>query len=314
MIKNLKELFLNKAFIMIVILSLLLSALFFITYAKTSIKNEYSPIYAMQECETAEEYQDAINNVLEEIEELKKSNKKDAKEWIAYFEKQIILYKSLRDNNRSYDICMDDFDNKTQDELVYLNYSTKIVALISALIVFGAIYVLILKDYTNSAYTIIYQNNRKTIINKKVLVTYLISFLSYTLFFLFNYFIARLFDSDLKYVLSFKDDTVVYISKNKFIFLYLYSSGLFITTFLTSVAVGLALFFRKVILWFVILIILFGLIYILKSFNYYTLIYLGFVLNFGFVKVDEYFILTLWQIIPILFLFSSMYYFKKTDL
>ncbi len=314
MIKNLKELFINKAFILIVVLSLILTSIFFISYAKTSMNNEYSSIYVMQEYKTDEEYQTVIDNVLAEIEELKKENVKHSKEWIRYYEKQILLYKSLKDKGVSYEICMDDFDNKTQDELVYLNYSTKVIALISTLIVVCAIYVLILKDYTNSAYTIIYQNNRNGVINKKVLFTYILTFVCYTLFFLFNYAISKLFDSDLKYVLSFKGDEVIYTSKNKFIFLYLYSSGLLITMCLTSIALGLALFSRKFMIWLLTLIIMVVAVFLLKSFLYYAFRYLGFILNFSFVGTDKYFMLFLWQLIPFSFMFSSMYYLKKADL
>lgn len=314
MIKNIKELFINKAFIMIVILSFLLTAVSFISYSKETLNGRSSSIYVMQECETLEDYENAISNVEAEIEELRNGNNKYSKELIEYYEKQIILYKSLRDNGISYSECMDDVDNRVQDELSYLNYSTKIIALISSLIVISAIYVLILKDYTNSAYTIIYENDRSSIINKKVLLIYLISIISYVLFFMFNFCIAKMFDSDFKYFISFNGNEVEYTTKNAYIFIYLFLSGLLITTFTTSISLGLALLLRKFITWIIILGVIFIVLIALKTYLLDAFIYMGFTVDLYTYGTDKYFLSLLWQIIPISFLTISVINFKKADL
>lgn len=311
MIKIIKEVITSKVFIIVSVVSIFSLAIYNIWYQNNIIKDE--SYYSIEYCESIDEYQEKIDELLSMIASLDDRDKYFERNK-QYLDDTINIYKELQINNVDYEQVYDFGYGRGENPTAYLIKSESLFIVILVINALVLTYLCITMEFDNNAYLLIYEKKRTGLLYKKYLSIFLIFVIVFILYSLFNYLLSSVYDNCYNYVLLLDSNKANIINWEQYYFTEIMCYELYNGLFLLASFIAISLFFHKTYKMLLVSIIMIGLIYIAGLFKLNVLAILGLVKDYRGISIDFMPFTKLSILIPILFMTLGTYCFNKSDL
>lgn len=314
--KLLKEILTSKIFFIWIIISILSQVYFFTNYEKDIVnsrpENNY---YLVLSYETKEELLENKNEVIEQMNKLDISSKDYELNYSILLE-TLKIYTELERSDVNYSDVLENMTNDNYDDRTTYNIRIEGMLMVEALItIIILIYIVFTREFDCGVYSIIYSDDRKPILIKKIAVIFIGVLIYYFLSFLISYIISLNYDTEYKYMLMLDKNKAHFIKSNFYLFKYCFLLNLYRIIFISILFTGLAIFNRKTIR-FILCIFVVLIIIIVMSSTTLLLTILGFIDDLVVANMTKlsFDLAKLFIVIPISLLVYSIFHFDKVDL